>query len=722
MPQALPGQTSSSPPVATRKGLLRVVGSGALTKQDQLDAQASVVPPPDSGVPDIASYVNKQWNVFRNARNMGDDPLNERLLRCQRMFEGKYNPQQYAQIQKFGGSRVYARIVAVKCRGASSLLRQVYLSGERPWDIDPQVDPPVPPEIRANIMQLVASEVANLKQAGQPVIQDQVHMRVMGLMHSAEQAARRQAMEQAASASNKVEDILRQGGFYEALRAFLTDLPIFPFACIKGPTVRMLPQIQWINNQASMRQTPTLCWDRVSPFNIYWTPGVSDISEADIIERQRLTRADLNALMDVPGYDQNAIRGVLTSYPNGFRDWWDSTDSEQARNEGREDPNFNQSGIIDCLAYTGRMQGMTLLQYGVDQKMIPDPDRDYSVQTWVIGRYTIKTQINPSLRQRHPYYVTSFEKVPGTVAGHALSDLLEDIQEVSNATLRSLVNNMSISSGPQVVIDDDAVAPNADTDELYPWKRWHVIRDPMAGGNGGQPISFFQPQSNAQELLQVYQQMGVLADDISGVPRYMTGQGVNSGAGRTASGLSQLMGNADKILQTVASNVDADVLEPCLRELYDMIMLTDTSGMLTGQEQIQVKGVGVAAAKDTERQKQLQFLQLTSNPVDIQLVGEVGRARLLRALAQGLGLPDDIVPDDQTLQSQIQAQKQVQAAQAALGGGQGGPPGGPTHGKPGGHNPQQQAMGNQPPQPTPAQHSDNAPPVNSFQQGAPFNG
>jgi hypothetical protein len=202
-----------------------------------------------------------------------------------------------------------------------------------------------------------------------------------------------------------------------------------------------------------------------------------------------------------------------------------------------------------------------------------------------------------------------------------------------------------------------------------------------------------------------------------------------------------LMNNAAKVLQTVAANVDTDVMEPVLEGLYDMIMLTDQSGILTGEEQIRVKGSEVQAQRDTERQKQLQFLQITANPIDAPIIGEIGRARVLRAIAKDLGLPDDIVPDDQTLQSQIDAQKRMQAAGQALvahAQGQGADPGpgaaGPIQGNrqvppgeaggsaPGGQagpggpapGPAARAQGKQAPTPTPARHADFAQPVNSF--------
>lgn len=667
--------------------------------------------------------------VFRNHRNQGNNQINDRLIRAQRMFEGKYDPEKLVQIKRFGGSEVYSRLVAVKCRGASALLRDVYLGADRPWDIAPQPDPPVPPEIQASIVQLVATEAASAQQAGQPVMQDHVHTRYVGLMHAAQQAARRNAMSQADAAADKVDDILEAGNFYGALTEFLADLPLFPYGVIKGPVVRMVPKMTWVNGRPILQNKAQMFWERINPFNLYWTPGVTRIEESEIIERKRLTRADLNDLLGLPGYDEAAVRAALQDYNNGLRDWLDWPDTEEALNEARENPSMNLSHMIDAIEYHGNVQGHMLLSQGVDPKLIPDLDRDYSVQSWVVGRHTLKTQLNPSPRQRHPYYMTSFEKVPGTVIGHGLPDILEDIQEIANATLRALVNNMGIASGPQVVVNTDMLSPTENPDEMYPWKRWYVSADPQANGN--KPIDFFQPNSNAQEMLSIYTAMSAMADDISAIPRYATGESLSGGAGRTASGLSMLMGNAQKILQTVAANVDTDILKPLLTALYDLIMLTDTTGMLSGGEQVTVNGVHVAMQRETERQKQLQFLQITGNPIDAQIVGTIGRARVLRAVAQNMGLPDDIVPDDMTLEEQQAQQKQVQAmvtaqnmwlaAHGIVPGKAGDHAQVALLGEPGPPSPLSQMaakqQGNQPPQATPARLSDHAPPFNNFQQG-----
>ena len=644
--------------------VLRVVGPSQLNaaikaRDEELAAAEDASKAGDLSLTSLGDYIHGQYDVFRRHRNNAMAGWSDRLLNALRVFNGQYDATKLNEIRGFGGSEVYARIVAMKCRGASSLLRDLYLSPDRPWGLDPPDDPKIPDSIMSSITQLVQAEMASMSQMGSPPDIDKIRDRTQQLVEAARQAAKKKAATQANIAEDKLDEILKFGGFYKALAEFITDLPLFPFACIKGPVVRILPTVTWENNQAVVKQVPKLTWQRISPFDLWWTPGVSDIEDASVIERTRLTRADLNDLLDLPGYNTNAIREILDLYGRGgLNDQTDYTDSERAVQESRENPNLNESGLITCLEFTGNVQGKMLVEEGMDVELIPDPLRDYFVQAWVIGRYIIKVQMAPSPRKRHPYYITSFEKVPGTVVGNGLPDILNDVQEAGNATLRALLNNLSISSGPQVIVNDDRLSNDEDGEELYPWKRWHVQSDPM-GNNAAPPISFFQPNSNAQELLQVYQSFVNMADELSAIPKYLQGSGASGGAGRTASGLAMLMGNASKILQTVAANIDRDVLDPLLSALFDMVMLTDQSGLLSGEETVRILGVSVAVQRDTQRSRQLEFLQITANPIDMQIIGPAGRAEVLRSISQDIGLNGSkIVPSDEDLQAQ---QKMAQA-------------------------------------------------------------
>ena len=166
-----------------------------------------------------------------------------------------------------------------------------------------------------------------------------------------------------------------------------------------------------------------------------------------------------------------------------------------------------------------------------------------------------------------------------------------------------------------------------------------------------------------------------------------------------------LMGNASKILQTVCANVDREVMTPLLRELLDLILLTDRTGLLTGEEEVQPKGVVVAVQRETLRQRQLEFLQITQNPIDLQIMGPAGRAKVLRAVSTGIGLEgEEVIPSDEQIKAQ-QAQAQQAAAQQGVPGhqisGPGQPPGhgGPPPQGPGGGAGPPGGQGNKAPKP-----------------------
>jgi len=698
----------ADPAVGPRQpyGLLRVVSNQQLQEQEEKDRalKSAAQQAPESQYTGLAGYIKTQWDMMVRHRNTVAG-WSDRLLASLRAFNGQYDPTKLAEIRKFGGSEVYARLTAAKCRGATALLRDVYLGADRSWGLNPPQDPQIPDEIVSAIQQVAGREAVLSAQGGQQQPQEAIRDRVRELMEAALDQAKRKAVDQARRAEDKIDQILTEGNYYKAWAEILADVPLFPFGVLKGPTVRMVHVVKWVNGRATPTRVPRLWWERVSPFDIWWTPGVTDVVDAQMIERRRLTRADLNDCLDLPGYNTANIRSVLQFYgTQGFIWNWDSTDASRAVLESRENPVQNMSNLLDCLEFHGNVQGTMLLEYGFSSEEVPDELRDYSIEAWLIGPYLIKVQMNPSPRRRHNYYVTSWEKVPGTPVGNGIPDVLSDIQEVCNAALRAVVNNMSIASGPQVVINEDRLSGQENSDELYPWKRWHVT-NPTVSGTQEPAVNFFQPQSNAQENLGVFNAFYGLADDISAIPRYMSGNSPGGGAGRTSSGLAMLMGNASKLLQTVCANLDQDMVSPNLENLFDMILLTDTTGILTGEEEVIPKGVIVAMQKETMRQRQMEFLQITANPIDMQIIGPKGRATVLRSVSSTIGLDgEEVVPSEQEMDAQ-QAHAEAIAAQAGAPGAMQQPPdGGPPPGN--------QAQGN--PAPGPAQGP--GPRANLFQQ------
>lgn len=707
------------------RGLVRVVSPGELQDKDRADESARNAAKganEEAQLDGLMAHIRNQFEMMRRHRDSANG-WTTRMMDAARAFNGEYHPAKVAQIKQFGGSDIYARIIAVKCRGATALLRDIYLGATKPWGIKPSPQPTLPEDVSKAVDDLIKTEAESNAASGIPTTPDQIAQRRSQLQVVVEQGMQKKANDEATRAMRHMDDRLVEGGFYHALAEFMVDLPLFPFACIKGPIVRMTTALKWeklapepeaaspmtpdpMNPMgASMggqvtppqgprfraveKQIPKMYWERISPFDLWWTPGGGRVQSCDFIERSRLSRAEINELIGVPGWDEEAIRAALAEYPHGHAESQDTADSTRAEMERREDPSFNESGMYDMLEYNGSVTGQCLLDKGWTEKQVPDALRSYSIQAWSIGRFVLKVQFSPSPRKRPPYYVTSFEKVPGTLVGNSVPDILSDIQDVCNATLRSLVNNVAIASGPQVVVNDEVLSEYEEGVRLVPWKIWHYSQE-MGQSTTREPVTFFQPKSNAQELLGIYEKFTQMADELSAIPRYITGSDRMGGAGRTASGLAMLMNNASKILQTVAGNIDKDVFDPLLQALYDLIMLTDTTGVLRGDEEIEVKGVTVAMQRETERQRQMELLQITANPLDSQILGLRGRATLLRAVSDGVGLNgQSIVPPDEEMQAREKAQAAQLLAQAQLQGAQQGAPGEP------GADPAAQAQGAQ---------------------------
>ena len=126
---------------------------------DAARAQAYAAPPnaPPTG---LAGFVTDQYSLMRRHRDTVGRGWSDRLLASLRAFNGVYDTNVIQEIKKFGGSDVFARLIAMKCRGTSSLLRDVYLGTDKPWGLEPSSDPDVPDEIIQAIAQHIGETVS----------------------------------------------------------------------------------------------------------------------------------------------------------------------------------------------------------------------------------------------------------------------------------------------------------------------------------------------------------------------------------------------------------------------------------------------------------------------------------------------------------------------------------------------------------------------------------
>ena len=626
----------------------------------------------------LSNHVRKCWMQARTAKQM---TVEVRMIQNMRARRGEYDPEKLSQIREMGGSEIFANLTSVKCRSAASWLRDVLMAtgSERPWTIRPTPVPDLAPDVNDQIVEKVAGALKAAMMQGQQVFQDQVVEMMKDVKEETKNAIMEEARRKANLMADKMEDQLVQGGFLKALDAFIDDITTFPTAVLKGPVVRRKKSMKWVKGKdgkyaIQAKEGLTVEWDRVSPFNIYPSPAATNVQEGYLIEKHRLSREDLNEMIGVEGYSDASIRTVLEDYGRGGLREWLTNDVAIASSEGKSTTQIAQNvdGLIDAIQFWGPVQGRALVEWGMDEKEVPDQMKDYHVEVWLIGNYVIKAVLNYDPLNRKPYYTASYEDVPGSFWGNAVADLVRDPQIVVNAAARSMVNNMGIASGPQVVVNVDRLAPGEDITQLTPWRIWQVNNDPT--GSGQAPITFSQPDSRIQELMAVFEKFNDMSDEYSGLPKYMQGDGAG-GVGRTASGLSMLMGNANKAIKQVVSNVDMGVFTPMLERLYDWNMEFSDDPDLKGDAQIMARGAASIMIKDAAQVRRNEFLAATANPIDMQIVGVEGRQAILRETAKNLDMDvDKVVPPLSVLQKKLAAAQMMQMQQ------QGSPPSAPASG------------------------------------------
>jgi hypothetical protein len=598
----------------------------------------------------IVDYLRECWDAARISKK----PIEDIMLTAMRQRNGEYEPEKLAAIKQQGGSETFMMITEVKCRAAESWLRDILLdTGTPPWDISPTPIPELSPaqlqEIKAAFADMVArllqeelramtpSEVAEAKEA----ISQEYRFKML-------QAAQNRADKM----KHKISDQFAEGGWAESFNDFITDLVTYPAAIVKGPVVRRQRTLGW-QQDASGRTVAVPVdkiapeYERVDPFYFYPEPGISRIQDGYCFQHHPLTRTMLADLIGMPGYDDQAVRKLLEE---GNGSSWINQDIELIKDEEERKyhTEMRPTQIFDALEFWGKVSGKMLREWGMSEDEVPDAALEYDANVWVCGNYVLKAVLNYDPLGEKPYAKTSFIKCPGAFWGKGIPEIIEDLQNVCNAAARALVNNMGISSGPQVEVNLERIPANEDITQIYPWKIWQVTNDPT--GSSAPAVRFTQPEANATMLMGVYERFSRLADEHSGIPAYLYGDLNVQGAGRTSSGLSMLMGSAGKGIRQVVMHIDSDVIKPIVERQYVYNMRYDDDENIKGDLQIMPRGAINLANRETMNVRRIEFLNATANQADMEIMGPEGRAALLREVAKSLQMPtEDIIPSRETV-------------------------------------------------------------------------
>ena len=659
--------------------LIQVKSNSQLIKEEEAESEFREEAFSTSSLPmnSLRGHVMSAWDAATQAK----ETTTRRMEAALRRRNGEYDPLKLAEIKGWGGSEIFMMLTDEKCSGAKAWIEDILFSGtDKPWTLQPTPIPELPENVLGLIEQNVLQKFLADVQDGVLTDEVQIQERMNELTLETQDKAVKLAKKIEANIDRKIDDLLKEGNWEKAMKHVIEDVIDLPCGILKGPIVRKKKVLEWVsddqgNSTAEVVEKLITEWERVSPFDVYPSPTSIDIEDGYFLEVHRLTRSSLSQMKGVPGYDSEAIDRVLDRYGRGgFTNWLrerGTTKSNDNISEEQDKDDINvhtdPDGKIEALQFWGNIQGKLLKEFGIE---IEESDElsEFAAEIWVIGSEVIKAELNGDPLGRKPYYKTSFRERNGSFWGDGLPDIIDDIQDFVNAAARSLVNNMALASGPMMGVDVSKLAEGEDPTGIHPWRIFQLdeSKGPSTGG-GRAPIFFFQPNSNSNELMQVYQFFSNEADAKTGIPKFaLGGTGDAKGAFATATGTSMLLNNALRGIKAIINNIDT-IIASSVKRMHEWMLLYSGDPEIQGDVMVVAKGSSGVVAKESQQVRRNEFLQLASNPDVMNILGKERFAAILRAVAEGLNLDvDDIVPTKEEIRRQEIKEQQAAEVQQAL--------------------------------------------------------
>ena len=610
----------------------------------------------------LVGFIEERYNRSKDARQSDET----RWLTSYRNYRGLYGPDvQFTEQEK---SQAFIKITKTKVLAAYAQIVDVLFAGSKfPIGIEPSYKPLGvsgslhfdPKEITEEKLSEVTGQPDRSATVARPELlkdagpfADQVERVEEKINDGVGKTPTSLTFEPAKEASRKMEktihDQLDESQASKHLRSTAFEMCLFGTGILKGPFALQKEYPNWDDEgeyDPVFRSIPKV--ESVSIWNFYPDPDARNMAESEYtIERHRLSRSQLRKLKKRPFFREEAIEEAIEFGPNYTPHYWEGTleDSESTSNVDR----------YEVLEYWGVVDAELAEEADLD---LPDEVADadeFQINAWMCNGQILRLVINPFTPTRLPYHSVPYELNPYGFFGIGLAENMEDTQEIMNGFMRLAVDNAALSSNLLIEIDETNLVPGQDM-SVYPGK---VFR--RQAGAPGQAIFGTKFPNVTGECLQVFDKARQLADESTGMPSFAHGSTGVMGVGRTASGMSMLMGAAAQNIKAVVRNIDDYLLAPLGRSLFAFNMQFNFDKSIRGDLDVVARGTESLMRNEVRSQRLLQFMQMTANPA---MQPFVKYDYILREIAASMDLDEDKVLNDPR-EAAIQAE--MMAAVAAL--------------------------------------------------------
>ncbi len=613
-----------------------------------------VVYEPSESMPALAEYIKKKFDDAENGRYAYE----QRWLKAYKNFRGIYDSTtQYRESER---SKVFIKITKTKVLAAYGQIVDILFSNKKfPLVVE---STPVPEGI---------AEFAHLRTPADDLV-NQSEMDMYGFSGDGRQLPpgateatpldflgglkqRYQGMPLAEGPSlmgepqinpaqtaarnmeKQIHDQLLDSSAVNVLRNAIFESALLGSGVVKGPFNYYKRIHKWETTEQGRQYAPyektVPRIEHVSLWDFHPDPSATCIEDCEyVIERHRMNRQQLRNLLSHPYFYKEAIENVIAKGSNYEDKYYEDTIRED------ETEAYYQDNRFEVLEYWGVLDAKFAKEVGMDIADDINELDQVQVNVWVCGTEVLRCVINPFTPYRIPYQVFPYEINPYQIWGVGVAENMEDAQMLMNGHVRMAIDNLALAGNLVFDVDEASLVPGQNMD-IFPGK---IFR--RQSGVTGTAINGLKFPNTAPENIQMYQISRQLADEETGLPSIMHGQTGVSGTGRTASGLSMLLGGASLSLKTVIKNIDDHLLKPLGESLFQWNMqFNKDAPEIEGDLEIKPRGVAAVMQKEVRTQRLTTLLQTVSNPMLAPFIKIPNLMREL-AIAQDID-PDSLVND-----------------------------------------------------------------------------
>lgn len=576
----------------------------------------------------------------------------ERWLQDLRQYRGKYDPETLALIGP-NRSKAYVRKTRVKVKTVDSRVADLLFpaGSEKNWEVDSTPVPSVSKEQRA-----MAAQQLQRMARGQPVPPEMLEKFLLEMVRQA-----------AKGMAKVIEDQLIEARYKDVSIKTIHSGHLYGTGIMKGPLVERKIRTTFTqqgNNWVPKSESYVVPFvDYVPIWRFYPDMNATTLESCKYVyERHNMTRADLADLAQRKSFNRDKIIAYLQAHPDGeiklrYYDNELRIIGERTASQG------NKNNQYEILERWGYLDGAKLKSVGVK---VPEErlHETFFSNVWLLPNgEVIKAVLQPINGVLWPYHLYYFDKDETSIFGEGLAAVMRDDQTMLNASVRMMLDNSAITAGPMLEVAPGLLSNTDRMDEMYPWKIWF-----RNTAQPGQPaVRSIELPSRLSDLAGMADRFENNADEVTAIPRYMSGENVGSGAAGTASGMSMLMGAANIVIKDLISAWDEGVTRPFLTALYRWNMQFHKDGAIKGDFDVKARGTASLVAKEVRARQLNEFAAMTANPMDAPYIK---RDKLNRMRAEANELGDVVKTEDEVNEEannpQVQMQAQLAQAQAQL--------------------------------------------------------